>query len=134
MENENNLISQAQEIATLHAEEIDAIKEENIIEMKELLRDFDSSKILFKQEISKIQQQLKEADIKYENRESREDDLEIIKDLNATIDKYREDLLKAQDQANFYKLELCNREINFNKIFNSPLLGPVQSNMVILIY
>lgn len=114
-----------------HKEEIESLKEENIIEIKQILSDFDQSKILFKQEILKLHQELNEAAKKYENRESRQDDVATIRELNSIIEKYRSDLLQAEDQANFFKLELCNREANFNKIFNnSPLLSPVSSPMV----
>jgi hypothetical protein len=134
IDHEKRLESLKQELNLEHKEEIEYLKEENINEIKQILSDFDQSKILFKQEMSKLHQELKEAAIKYENRESREDDVQIIRDLNASIEKYRSDLLKAEDQANFYKLELCNREVNFNKIFNnSPLLSPVSGSMTALV-
>lgn len=37
------------------------------------------------------------------------------------------DILLQQEKLDFYKLELSNRETNFNKIFNSrPIVGTVK--------
>lgn len=133
-EHQGNLDALRQELELDHREEIEYLKEDNILEIKQILSDFDQSKMLFKQEITKLNQELKEAAYKYENRESREDDVETIMELNATLEKYRKDLIKAEDQASFYKLELCNREVNFNKIFNnSPLLTPAHNSMANLV-
>ena len=134
IEHQKNTETLIQELNLEFKEEIETLKEDNILEMKQILQDFDQSKIVFKQEISRLHQQLKEASLRYENRESREDDVDTIRDLNATVEKYRQDLIKSEDQASFYKLELCNREVNFNKIFNnSPLLSPSRNSISSLV-
>lgn len=77
---------------------------------------------------------LHEADVKYENREPREIDLRKISELEGTILDREKDIQKLQSELQYYRLEMNNREMSFNRIFNkSPLVGlvsPVHTNIM----
>jgi len=45
--------------------------------------------------------------------------MEIIKLLKLELAQKEQELLKAAEMMKFYKLELVNRENNFNKVFNA---------------
>ena len=60
----------------------------------------------------------------FENRPSRPEDLEMIQNLQADNILKDEALKKAIEDLKFYKLELVNREENFNKMFGAnPVVG-----------
>lgn len=60
----------------------------------------------------------------YDNRPSRSEDLELIKALQEEVMEKDLQLKKAAEDMKFYKLELLNREENYNKIFGSkPVVG-----------
>ncbi|CAF5106535.1 unnamed protein product [Rotaria magnacalcarata] len=64
---------------------------------------------------------LDQADERYRNRESRTEDLDLIATLQQTIASYQEQLKKIHDEKKYLKMELMNRETNFNKVFtNAP--------------
>ena len=70
----------------------------------------------------------------FENRPSRPEDLELIQQLSADNQIKEEALKKAIDDLKFYKLELVNREDNYNKMFGAnPLVGvlnPLQKMVI----
>ncbi|XP_062889928.1 protein FAM184A isoform X7 [Mobula hypostoma] len=69
---------------------------------------------------------LEEADEKYNNRESRAEDLQLISELKEMITERDQLMKKLVDDKKFYQLELVNRETNFNKVFNaSPTVGVI---------
>lgn len=55
----------------------------------------------------------------YEERPSRPEDLEAIKMLQLELEKKDEEMKKATEQLRKFKLELFNRENNYNKMFNA---------------
>ena len=60
----------------------------------------------------------------YDNRPSRNEDLELIKELEEQCKDKDAQLKKAAEDMKFYKLELINREDNYNKMFGSkPVIG-----------
>nr|XP_033794383.1 protein FAM184A isoform X6 [Geotrypetes seraphini] len=62
---------------------------------------------------------LKELEEKYQNRESRPEDLQLIAELKDMIAERDQLIKKLIDDKKFYQLELVNRETNFNKLFNA---------------
>ena len=60
----------------------------------------------------------------YDNRPSRPEDLEMIRQLQEEILKKDNDLKKAAEDMKFYKLELINREKSYNEMFGAqPIVG-----------
>ncbi|XP_053138927.1 protein FAM184A isoform X4 [Hemicordylus capensis] len=104
------------EILALH-ENISALTKELEFKGKEVLRIRSESN----QHIS-----LEEMEEKYQNRESRPEDLQLIAELKDLIAERDQLIKKLIDDKKFYQLELVNRETNFNKVFNaSPNVGVI---------
>jgi hypothetical protein len=60
----------------------------------------------------------------YDSRPSRPEDLEMLNKLQEEIVNKEKLLQKAAEDMKFYKLELINREENYNKVFGSnPTVG-----------
>lgn len=60
----------------------------------------------------------------YENRPSRPEDLDMIRQLEETIAAQEALLKKAAEDMKFYKLELVNREKSYNEMFGAnPMVG-----------
>ncbi|XP_061479699.1 protein FAM184A isoform X2 [Rhineura floridana] len=104
------------EILAVH-ENISALTKELEFKGKEVLRIRSESN----QQIS-----LEEMEGKYQNRESRPEDLQLIAELKDLIAERDQLIKKLIDDKKFYQLELVNRETNFNKVFNaSPNVGVI---------
>ncbi|XP_042318074.1 protein FAM184A isoform X2 [Sceloporus undulatus] len=104
------------EILALH-ENISALTKELEFKGKEVLRIRSESN----QQIS-----LEEMEEKYQNRESRPEDVQLIAELKDLITERDQLIKKLIDDKKFYQLELVNRETNFNKVFNaSPNVGVI---------
>ncbi|XP_078240820.1 protein FAM184A isoform X4 [Pogona vitticeps] len=104
------------EILALH-ENISTLTKELEFKGKEVLRIRSESN----QQIS-----LEEMEEKYQNRESRPEDLQLIAELKDLIAERDQLIKKLIDDKKFYQLELVNRETNFNKVFNaSPNVGVI---------
>ena len=65
---------------------------------------------------------------KYDSRPSREDDLEMIESLRSDSEFKRKQIMTLTNELNFLRLEISNREENYNKIFNNrPNVGLMQT-------
>ena len=77
---------------------------------------------------------LKEAEENFRKRPSRDEDVEFIRKLEEKLFEQELVCQKLTDEKKLYKLELVNREENFNKIFNNnPNVGfmnPIETNRV----
>ena len=56
---------------------------------------------------------------KYENRESRQEDLDDKAELERRLREAEAEVSKVQEEMKYFKLELQNREQNFNKTFGA---------------
>ncbi len=69
----------------------------------------------------------------FEQRPSRPEDLEKIKTLKREIELRDEEISKMNEKMKFFKLELINREMNYNKIFNANphvgVLNPLENKV-----
>jgi hypothetical protein len=69
---------------------------------------------------------------KLKNRESRQEDIELIGLLRRELADTKSALTSLNNEKKYFQMELVNRENNFNKIFNaSPNIGiinPLNSN------
>ena len=65
--------------------------------------------------------------VKYDNRESRPEDLDKIAQLELTVKSAQAEVDKVHEEMKYFKLELRNREQNFNKTFGAgPNVGVMQ--------
>lgn len=100
-----------QELNNLHAD--------HLRESQELVRQFNQAQEILKDKISELQILLQDAEEKYDNRESRPEDLELIEQLRACIYEKEEQVKSLIEEKKFFQMELVNRETNFNKVFNA---------------
>ncbi|XP_060585102.1 protein FAM184B-like, partial [Ruditapes philippinarum] len=63
-------------------------------------------------------QRLQEAEDRYENRDSRPEDLELIDQLRERVREKEERVHALIEEKKFFQMELVNRETNFNKVFS----------------
>ncbi|XP_046548334.1 protein FAM184A-like isoform X2 [Haliotis rubra] len=115
----NRLKSQEEQLQSRHQRSLDNLSADHIREMQDMVAQFNQAQEMLKDKISELQIQLEEAEERYENRESRPEDLELIQQLRDAISEREQRLKEIMDEKRFYQLELVNRETNFNKVFNS---------------
>ncbi|XP_077157017.1 protein FAM184A isoform X2 [Paroedura picta] len=115
-----------QDLNKKHERELDVMTADHIRERQSLLADFNKTQELLKEINSALQVSLEEMEEKYQNRESKPEDLQLIAELKDLISERDQLIKKLIDDKKFYQLELVNRETNFNKVFNaSPNVGVI---------
>nr|XP_033794378.1 protein FAM184A isoform X2 [Geotrypetes seraphini] len=108
-----------QDLNKKHEEELDELTTDHIRGKQSMLADFNKTQELLTEINSALQISLKELEEKYQNRESRPEDLQLIAELKDMIAERDQLIKKLIDDKKFYQLELVNRETNFNKLFNA---------------
>ncbi|KAJ3082691.1 hypothetical protein HK102_001508, partial [Quaeritorhiza haematococci] len=116
--------------------EITKVNEAHLDESRKMLSEFEQAQNFLKKQIAHLQKQVQDAEQKYINREPREIDLKRISELEDDIRRRKRKIQQLsptpvikslQEEIEHFKLELNNREANFNKIFNkTPLVGVLQ--------
>ncbi|XP_069091485.1 protein FAM184A isoform X2 [Pleurodeles waltl] len=115
-----------QDLSKKHEEDLNDLTADHIREKQYMLADFNKSQEMLRDHISALQISLEEMEDKYQNRESRPEDLQVIAELKDMIAERDQLIKKLIDDKKFYQLELVNRETNFNKVFNaSPNVGVI---------
>ena len=77
-----------------------------------------------RQRIRLMQEEYDELKMLFDERPSKEEDMRLIQKLQAQLEQREEDLKRAWQELKFFKLELINRENNYNKMFNAnPNIG-----------
>ncbi|KAI8847669.1 hypothetical protein BC829DRAFT_237072 [Chytridium lagenaria] len=128
------------ELANEQSENIRRLHEEHITEAEKMVIEFDKAQSFLKKQIAAQAKQwdftltininyirLQDADLRYINREPREADLQRIAELEDDIKRRKRKITALTEELDYYRLELNNREANFNKIFNkTPLVGVIE--------
>ncbi|KAM4042369.1 protein FAM184A isoform 1-T2 [Anomaloglossus baeobatrachus] len=120
---EKQLKHQEQHVSNLNKELL--ILHESINTLTKEL-EFKGKEILRIRSEANQQIRLSEMEEKYQNRESRPEDLQVISELKDMVAERDQLIKKLIEDKKFYQLELVNRETNFNKVFNaSPNVGVI---------
>nr|DBA26617.1 TPA: hypothetical protein GDO54_010857 [Pyxicephalus adspersus] len=120
---EKQLRHQEQHVANLNKELL--ILHESINTLTKEL-EFKGKEILRIRSEANQQIRLTEMEEKYQNREPRPEDLQVISELKDMVAERDQLIKKLIEDKKFYQLELVNRETNFNKVFNaSPNVGVI---------
>ena len=92
--------------------------------VKKIQEEFEAIKQLNQEKIQTLVQNYNDLYQAFEMRPSRAEDLDLILKLkNDNVEK-TEELRKALENLKVFKLELFNREENYNKMFNAaPMIG-----------
>ncbi|XP_076372405.1 protein FAM184A-like isoform X2 [Tachypleus tridentatus] len=86
---------------------------------KTMLTDFNKAQRLLKDKIRLLQKMLQEAEQRCATRNSRPEDLEVIRQLQKSLTDKEASVCKLQEEKKNLRLELLNRETNFNRMFSS---------------
>lgn len=120
------------EIRAQAKDERDSILKKNLMEMQELQQDFQNTTEMMEERYRELQIQFNDLQEMYDNRPSRHEDIALIKHLQDDVANKEEALRKAYEDMKFYKLELINREENYNKVFGANpsvgVLNPLVTN------
>nr|CCD14957.1 unnamed protein product [Trypanosoma congolense IL3000] len=91
----------------------------------DLLMQQKEERVLHNKTVKELQEAFDDLRHRYEYRESRPEDVEMINRLMQEARKKEQELKKALDDMKMYKLELVNRENNYNKVFGRrPIVAP----------
>ncbi|XP_071997785.1 protein FAM184A isoform X2 [Engystomops pustulosus] len=115
-----------QDLNKKHEEDINDLTAVHIREKQVLMAEFAKTQAMLVEKNSALQVSLAEMDEKYQNREPRPEDLQVIAELKDMVAERDQLIKKLIEDKKFYQLELVNRETNFNKVFNaSPNVGVI---------
>ena len=88
-----------------------------------------------KQRIRLMQEEYDELKQLFDDRPSKEEDMRLIQKLQQLLEQREEELKRAWQELKFFKLELINRENNYNKMFNANpnigILDPFEAKTVL---
>ncbi|RKP17216.1 hypothetical protein ROZALSC1DRAFT_24428, partial [Rozella allomycis CSF55] len=88
-------------------------------ELESLIKDFSKSQHDLNTKISMLQDQVQEWKQKFDSRPPREKDITLINQLKNDCDFKKKQIVLLKSELDFVKLELSNREENYNKIFKT---------------
>jgi chromosome segregation ATPase len=95
---------------------------------RKMLADFEDAHSFLKGQIEAQARQLREAEVRYINREARDIDVQKIAQLQASIQQLQGELQQSMAELKHCRLELNNRDVNYSKLFGkSPLLSVATS-------
>ncbi|XP_075124148.1 protein FAM184A isoform X2 [Leptodactylus fuscus] len=115
-----------QDLNKKHEEDINDLTTAHITEKQVLMTEFAKTQAMLMEKNSALQVSLTDMEEKYQNRESRPEDLQVISELKDMVAERDQLIKKLIEDKKFYQLELVNRETNFNKVFNaSPNVGVI---------
>eukprot|EP00501_MAST-03F_sp_TOSAG23-6_P002367 GSMAST32.ASY1.ANO1.2473.1 assembled CDS len=100
-----------------HTEKQDRLIDEHLAETKDLNEQFQKAHKMLLDQQKLLQDRLQAIQEKYENRESRPEDTSRIAELELECSNHSKIVKKMMQEMKFYKLELVNRENNYNKMF-----------------
>ncbi|XP_028390865.1 protein FAM184A-like [Dendronephthya gigantea] len=123
----NSHIRKSEEkLAKAHQKEMDSQVAEHLRETQNMVNEFNRAQELLKDKVSALQLMLEEAEARFRNRPSRDEDVEVLQSLKTALTERDLELKKMLDEKRYYQLELLNRETNFNKVFKSaPNIGVI---------
>eukprot|EP00826_Nyctotherus_ovalis_P039639 TRINITY_DN3823_c0_g4_i2.p3 TRINITY_DN3823_c0_g4~~TRINITY_DN3823_c0_g4_i2.p3 ORF type:complete len:214 (+),score=111.39 TRINITY_DN3823_c0_g4_i2:1212-1853(+) len=112
------------DLETKYKAQLGKLISDQIQETEEMKEQFSNASELLDQKHKQLEEKFDELQLLYDNRPSRNEDLELIRELTEQCKEKEARLRKAAEDMKFYKLELQNREENYNKVFGSkPVIG-----------
>ncbi|KXS17557.1 hypothetical protein M427DRAFT_30363 [Gonapodya prolifera JEL478] len=111
-----------------HKEDLSRVRADHVKEAQVMLKEFERAQGFLRKRIGELEKSLDDAAAKYINRESREEDVRKIAELEEELKRRKRAIATLKDEIDHYRLELNNREANFNRIFNArPVVGVLPS-------
>jgi hypothetical protein len=105
---------------------MESLINEHLNETELIQGEFARVQELMEEKYKQLEARFSELQDLYDNRPSRPEDLEMLRQMQEQLIQKDNLLKKAAEDMKFYKLELVNREENFNKIFGAnPQVGVI---------
>jgi hypothetical protein len=102
-------------------------QERHAADMRLLKDEFSEDRTRFDERLQELQAELDKMERRYQNRDSREDDLARIRALEQELVDKDELVVKTREEMMYFKREMLNREESYNVKFNSkPNVGVMQ--------
>ncbi|CAF1370121.1 unnamed protein product, partial [Didymodactylos carnosus] len=111
--------SREETLNSMNEQKLKELNSKHTNDQQLLIQEFTKAHEMLKAKVNELQIQLDQAEQRYRNRESRPEDLELIANLHQTIVSYQDQLKKIHEEKKHLKMELVNRETNFNKVFSN---------------
>ncbi|KAL0213197.1 hypothetical protein RCL1_006823 [Eukaryota sp. TZLM3-RCL] len=109
-----------------HKTEISALVEQYNDRIRRLQDELGGAQFQSDSKIEELQREIRSWEERFIRREPRQEDLDMISDLQSKLIAKERDLSKAIQEMQFFKMELINREEGYNKVFNrNPNVGVV---------
>ena len=106
--------------------ELDQARRDARFQQQALVEEFSKAQQILKEKLVNLQEINAELEERYRNRESRDEDLQMIEELKDRLRNKAMELNQAIGEKKILEKELVNREQNFNKIFSSnPQVGVI---------
>ena len=109
-----------------HKSEIQRLNQTHLSETKQLNNEFFEAKQAMENAHHELEGRFKDLEARFLSRESRPEDVERIRFLEAQMVKKDAEIKSVREEMRYFKLELLNREENFNSKFSR---GPNQGQM-----
>ena len=104
-------------------EKEEALVAEQLLERQALTAEYAHAQQLLQEQLAAAQEALAELQGRYDVRESRPEDLQMIERLKMMVKEKDELVRRTYEEMKYFKLELQNREENFNKNFGAGGFG-----------
>ena len=112
------------EITDKYENTLSSLHVQHVAELNKMSGEWSEQKDQFQNEIDNLRIHLEDTEEKFRSRPSRDEDIVFINQLQEKLHQQEMLCQQLNDEKKYYKLELVNREENFNKIFNnSPNVG-----------
>ena len=112
------------EITEKYESTLSSLHLKHVAELNKVLGELSRERSQFQEEIDHLTVLLGDTKEEFRLRPSRDEDIAFIKQLQEKVNQQEMLCQQLNDEKKYYKLELVNREENFNKIFNnSPNVG-----------
>jgi len=108
-----------EEIRKIYESEINEIEAANLRSKQEVVNEFNRATTMLKDKINGLNLQIEELEDQYERRDSRDEDIEMIGQLQLAVEQKEHQIQQIMVDKKYYQMELVNRETNYNKVFNS---------------
>uniref|UniRef100_A0A7S1G7I8 Protein FAM184A/B N-terminal domain-containing protein n=1 Tax=Bicosoecida sp. CB-2014 TaxID=1486930 RepID=A0A7S1G7I8_9STRA len=107
-----------------HREELDKLLDDHMAETKALQQQFANAQAMHEEQKKVLNARLAELEERFRNRESRPEDIQRIKKLAQLCAEKDALVKKTMEEMKYFKMELMNREENFNSKFSrTPNVG-----------
>jgi len=124
--------SEKQHLKRQHKGHLEELLADQLRETAEIKEQFDRARALQDMQLKMLHERLAELQDLYDNRPSREEDLVRMMELEADVADKDATIKRLIEEMKFYKLELHNRENNYNKVFGAQpsvgIMNPLAAN------